>query len=152
MGHVPPPIAPVAGACVSAGAPARLLVQFTTVSITMRKKCTIPRKITSGQTNSWLSEILPPHHMKTYRKPLWRVAQGGEADKKPVPTRELLACPPSLPLCPQQLFVITVWLGHPSPSFCRGKQLADIVGSGTGDLCLHTTALTNACALHSTHL
>lgn len=91
MGHAPPP---VAGACVSAGAPARLLVQFTTVPITARKKCTIPRKIISGQTNSWLSEILPPHHMKPHRKPLWGAAQGGEADKKPVPTRELLACPP----------------------------------------------------------
>lgn len=94
MGHVPPPTAPVAGACVSSEALARLLVQFTTVPTTMRKKCTIPRKIISLQTNSWLSEILPLHHMKTHRKPMWRAAQGGEADKKPVPTGELLACPP----------------------------------------------------------
>lgn len=60
----------------------------------MRKKRTIPRKTISGQTNSWLSEILPLHHTKTHRKPLWRAAQGGEADKKPAPTRELLSCPP----------------------------------------------------------
>lgn len=48
-------------------------------------------------------------------------------------------------------FVITVWLGHPSPSFCCGKQLGNIVGSRRGDLHLHTSAL-NSLVGHSTCL
>lgn len=49
--------------------------------------------------------------------------------------------PASLPLFPQQLFFSAVQLGHPSPSFCHGKKPDQTVVTGTGDLCLPTTAL-----------
>lgn len=110
----------------------------------MRKKHTIPRKITiTGQNNSWLPEILPRYHMKTHRKPLLRAAPalGGEVDYKPVPTWELLPLPTSLSYFPSNSSSPQCSLGILPVHFARERSLTfDTVVTGTGDLHLHTAA------------